>query len=71
VNSEMMLTTAADEATEELEASFLRGEDLPGFGPGLALLPAADILRPGTPGPGAGDDPAMRVTVRTRSSRCC
>jgi hypothetical protein len=63
--------TVLTPAIEELEASFIRGDDLPGFHAGLRLLPATEVPPPGTQGSGAADDLAMRPTVRTSSSRCC
>jgi hypothetical protein len=66
VNSETMPAPVTERAAEELEASFLRSERIPGLHGDVMLLPAAEVLLPGVI-----DDHAMMPTVRTRSSNCC
>jgi hypothetical protein len=63
---ETMTTAAGTETLDELEASFLTF-DVP-LDPehGMPALPSAELLPPGPL-----DDPAMAVSIRTRSTRCC
>ena len=63
---ETMTTAAGTETLDELEASFLAFDVPPDLRHGLPALPPAELLRPG-----ALDDPAMAMSVRTRSTRCC
>jgi hypothetical protein len=68
---ETMTTTAGNDTLEELEASFLAFDVPPDLQDGLPALPPAELLRPGARVTGTLDDPAMAMTVRTRSTRCC
>ncbi|HET8950383.1 MAG TPA: hypothetical protein VFN44_07725 [Solirubrobacteraceae bacterium] len=61
-----MTTAAGTETLDELEASFLAFDVPPDLQQGMPPLRSADLLPLGPL-----DDPAMAVSVRTRSTRCC
>ena len=68
---ETMTTAAGSDTLDELEASFLAFDVPPDLQHGLPALPPAELLRHGARVTGPLDDPAMAMSVRTRSTRCC
>jgi hypothetical protein len=68
---ETMTTAAGNGTLDELEASFLAFDLPPDLKHGLPALPPAELLRSSARVTGPLDDPAMAMSVRTRSTRCC